>query len=112
MTPVLFICAPSTQADRTAATLRSHGLNVTRADNICVAEMYAEAEPFEAAIYYQSLSQEDQASLARVMRIRWPWIKIIRWVPPGAPPPLDEALFDCTVLSESELTSCIEGRLR
>ena len=38
---------------------------VTRADNVCYAEMYADTQHFKAAVYDQSLSQEEQASLAR-----------------------------------------------
>jgi hypothetical protein len=92
------------------SALREKGLSVTRADNVCVAEMYAEGQRFEAAIYDQSLSQEEQVSLARVMRIRWPWMRIIRFVSPGAPL-LDDSLFDCSAHSESQLTACVEHSL-
>ena len=78
----LFVCLPSPQADQTEAALRAR-LDVTRADNVCFAEMFAEAQPFEAAVYDESLSPEEQSSLARVMRIRWPWMRIIRWVSSG-----------------------------
>ena len=72
--------------------------------------MFAAAQRFEAAVYDQSLSQEEQVSLARVMRIRWPWMRIIRWV--SSPGPLeDNALFDCTVVSQSQLASCVERAL-
>ncbi len=105
--PVLFVCSPSAQADQTEAALRAKGLTVTRADNICVAEMFAEAQRFEAALYDQSLSQKEQVSLARVMRIRWPWMRIVRWVSPGDPLQ-DDALFDCSASSASQLASCVE----
>jgi hypothetical protein len=105
--PILFVTIPSTRADRTEAVLRSLGLSVTCADNICVAEMYSEAQHFEAAVYDQSLSPEEQVSLARVMRIRWPWMRILRLAPASAQP-VDHGLFDCTALSESQLAACIE----
>ena len=108
--PTLFVCIPSAQADKTEAALRSKGLRVTRADNVCFAEMFAEAQRFEAAVYDQSLSQEEQVSLARVMRIRWPWMHIIRWVAAGNPLQ-DDALFDCSVFSASQLASCLEREL-
>ena len=108
--PTLLVTVPSAQADRTEAALRSFGLSVTRADNVCLAEMYAEAQHFEAAVYDQSLNQQEQVSLAQVMRIRWPWIRIIRLVSSRDPLP-DDALFDCIAHSESQLTACIERAL-
>jgi DNA-binding NtrC family response regulator len=107
---VLFVTIPSVQADQTEAALQSLGLSVTRADNICYAEMYAEAQHFEAAVYDQSLTQEEQVSLARVMRIRWPWIRIIRSVSSSAPAS-EDGLFDCSALSESQLAACVEQSL-
>jgi hypothetical protein len=113
--PILFVATPSAQADRTEAVLRSMGLGITRADNICFAEIYAEAQQFAGAVYDQSLSEEEQVSLARVMRIRWPWMRIIRWVSPGnslSPRILsDDKLFDCSALSESQLAACVERSL-
>ena len=108
--PTIFVTIPSVQADQTEAALQARGLSITRADNICVAEMYAEAQHFEAAIYDQSLSQEEQVSLARVMRIRWPWMRILRLVPSGAPL-VDDALFDLSALSASQLASWVERLL-
>jgi hypothetical protein len=86
------------------------GLSVTRADNICFAEVYAEAQQFTGAVYDRSLSEVEQVSLARVMRIRWPWIRIIRWVAPGNSL-CDNTLFDCSALSESQLADCVERSL-
>src|SRR3984957_5414709 len=60
--PTLLVTIPSAQAERTEALLRSFGLSVTRADNVCFAEMYAEGQHFEAAVYDQSLSQQEQVS--------------------------------------------------
>jgi hypothetical protein len=108
--PTLFVSIPSAQADRTEAGLRERGLLVTRADNVCVAELFAEAERFEVAIYDRSLSQEEQISFARVMRIRWPWMRIIRFSSSIAPL-TEDALFDCSALSESQLTACVERSL-
>jgi hypothetical protein len=86
------------------------GLSVTRADNICFAEVYAEAQQFTGAVYDRSLSEVEQVSLARVMRIRWPWIRIIRWVAPGNSLS-DNTLFHCSALSESQLADCVERSL-
>jgi hypothetical protein len=108
--PILFVATPSAQADRIEAALQSMGLSVTRADNICFAEVYAEAQHFAGAVYDQSLSEVEQVSLARVMRIRWPWIRIIRWVAPGNSLS-DNTLFDCSALSESQLADCVERSL-
>ena len=58
----------------------------------------------------RSLSQEEQTSLARVTRIRWPWMRIIRWVSSGDPL-LDDALFDCSALSAAQLATCVERSL-
>jgi hypothetical protein len=109
--PTLLVTIPSAQADRTETLLRSFGLSVTRADNVCLAEMCAEGQHFEAAVYDQSLSQQEQVSLAQVMRIRWPWIRIIRLVSSSDLSLVDDALFDCIAHSESQLTSCIERAL-
>ena len=106
----LFVTVPSPEADQTESTLQAKGLRVTRADNICFAEMFAQEQRFEAAIYDRSLSQEEQISLARVMRIRWPWMKLLRWVAPGAPL-LEDDLFDWSVHTEPELAACVERRL-
>jgi hypothetical protein len=108
--PILFVSIPSAQADKTEAMLQSLGLTVTRADNICVAEIYSEANRFEGAIYDQSLTPEEQISLARVMRVRWPWMRILRLASTSAPP-LDQDPFDCSALSESQLAACIERSL-
>ncbi len=109
--PTLFVGGASPAADGTEAALRSIGLELTRVDNICVAEMVAEAQHFEAAVYDQSLSQEEQVSLARVMRIRWPWMRIIRCVFSGDPL-IEDALFDCTAVSEAQLAACVKRSLR
>jgi hypothetical protein len=108
--PALFVAAPSAQADRTEAVLRAIGLTVTRADNVCFAEIFAEAHHFAAAIYDQSLSQEEQASLARVMRFRWPWMRILHWAPPGDPVE-EEGLYDWSFRTETELADCVALRL-
>lgn len=107
---VLFVTVPSAQADQTEAALALLGLSVTRADNICYAEMYAEAQHFTAAVYDRSLSQEEQVSLAQVMRIRWPWMRIIRSVSSPAPRS-DDALFDCSAGSQAQLTACVQQSL-
>ena len=105
--PILFVSVPSEQADQTESLLQSLGLSVTRADNICVAEIYADAERYEAAVYDRSLTPEEQVSLARVMRIRWPWMRIIRFTGANAPP-VEHDPFDCHARSASDLATCIQ----
>jgi hypothetical protein len=105
--PVLFVTNPSPEADRTEAELAAKGLAVMRAENICYAEMYAEKQRFEAAVYDHTLSQEEQVSLARVMRVRWPWMRLIRKVDPKAKLLGDDA-FDWSVESEEQLGLCID----
>ncbi len=109
-TSTLFVSIPSAQADETQAALQAKGLDVTRADNICVAEMLAEAQRFEVAVYDRSLDHEEQASLARVMRIRWPWILLIRLVSRGDAL-LDDALFDGSAVSVADLAAWVERSL-
>lgn len=108
--PILFVCVPSPEADETTRALEALGMSVTRADNVCYAEIYADAQRFAGAIYDRSLEPAEQASLARVMRIRWPWMRILRWVPAGAALLYDE-LFDWTVFTQSEVTACAASRL-
>ncbi len=108
--PLLYVCVPSPQADATTAVLQAKGMAVTRAENVCYAEIYADEQHFRAAVYDISLSQEEQVSLARVMRIRWPWMRILRLVPENEPLLADD-LFDWTVHSEPELAACVELRL-
>ncbi len=109
-TSTLFVTIPSAQADQTEAALQAKGLIVTRADNICVAEMMAEGQRYEAAVYDRSITPEEQASLARVMRVRWPWMRLIRYLPAGKAP-WDDGLFDCTAVSAAELAACAERSL-
>jgi hypothetical protein len=109
-TSTLFVSIPSAQADETQAALQAQGLIVTRADNICVAEMLAEAQRFEVAVYDRSLAQEEQASLAQVMRIRWPWILLTQLVSKGDALPND-GLFDCSAVSVADLAAWVEGSL-
>ena len=54
----------------------------------------------------RSLSQQhEQASLARVMRIRWPWIANHTVdVSPGEPPLENDDLFDCTATQSEART--------
>ena len=108
---VLLVGAPSAEIDRKHALLRDSGFDVTCADTICHAEVFAESHYFEAAIYDDSLSPQEQVSLARVMRIRWPWIRIIRC---GHSPLqiAEDTLFHCTVAAESQLPAYIAQLLK
>jgi hypothetical protein len=102
----MLIGAPSAALDRKHALLRNSGYDVTRADTICHAEVFAESHTFEAAIYDDSLSPQEQVSLARIMQIRWPWIHLIRCG--HTPLPIaDDALFHCTAPSEAHLRICL-----
>jgi hypothetical protein len=86
--------------------LQRAGFHVTHAENICYAELYSETHFFEAAVYDESLSAEEQVSLARVMRVRWPWMRLIRC---GHQPfaNAEPELFSSMALSEAELPAVV-----
>ena len=107
---LLLVGAPSVVLERRAHLLRTSGFNVTLAENVCYAEMYSEQQYFDAAVYDDSLVMEEQLSLAGVMRIRWPWMKLIhiqKQGRTGAP----GNTFDVTVMAESELVTSVQSRL-
>ena len=109
--PLLLVAAPSPIADRMNADLREAGFDVTLAETICHAEILAEAQYFDAAIYQEQLPLHEQISLARVMRVRWPWIRLLR-CGHAALDMSEENLFDATASSESQMISCIRQLLR
>jgi hypothetical protein len=84
------------------ALLTDSGFDVTLAENICYAEVFAEAQRFDAAVYDDSLPAHEQVSLARVMRVRWPWMRLIACGP--AP---DEGLFDANQSSHADLAETL-----
>ncbi len=97
-TSVLLVGPPSPSLLRKKSLLQQHGFDITLAENICYAEVFAEAQHFDAAVYDDSLPVHEQLSLARVMRIRWPWMRLIACGPaPG------NELFDANESSEAEL---------
>lgn len=100
-TPLLLVGAHTPEVDRRAALLAQRGYAVTRAENICFAEMFAAEQYFDAAVYDASISQDEQTSLARIMRVRWPWMKLVRC---GQMPRFaDPDLYDAWSLSEETL---------
>jgi hypothetical protein len=107
---LLLVGEPSPGMDRKHALLREAGFDVTRADTICHAEVFSESQHFEIAVYDEGLLPEEQISLARVMRVRWPWMRLVRC---GHMPLEGEQnlLFDGTAVSESQLPECIERTL-
>lgn len=104
--PILLVGESAAGLDRKQALLHQAGFEVTRAENICYAELYSETQFFEAAVYDESLSPQEQVSLARVMRVRWPWMRLIRC---GHEPIVitDDDLFTCSVASEAELPAMV-----
>lgn len=97
-TSVLLVGPPSPSLSRKQALLQNSGFDITLAENICNAEVFAETQYFDAAVYDDSLPVHEQLSLARVMRIRWPWMRLIACGP--AP---SDGLFDANESSEAGL---------
>lgn len=84
-----------------------HGkFHVTIAESICHAEIFSESNYFEAAVYDDSIHPLEQNSLAQVMRVRWPWMRIVR-LTPGTPHDETPGLFDVTIHSEAELMAAL-----
>ena len=99
---VIVVGVPSPTLDRRIRRLQSSGFSVTHAESICHAEMYSEAQYFDAAVYDDSLSEVEQVSLARIMRVRWPWMRLVRC--DSAPIRLTrDVLFDASSASEANL---------
>jgi hypothetical protein len=107
--PLLLVGADSAEVDRKAALLHAHGYAVTRAESICHAEVFAAEQYFEAAVYDGSLDLQEQISLARIMRVRWPWMRLVRCGP--MPAHADPGLFDAWSLSEERLPQDVESTL-
>ena len=107
---VLVVGAPSPSLDRRIHLLQSSGCTVTHAESVCHAEMYSEAQYFDAAIYDGSLSEEEQVSLARIMRVRWPWMRLVRCS--SAPIRITrDPLFDAAEASEANLPETLRAIL-
>ncbi|MBW4043458.1 MAG: hypothetical protein HIU87_00515 [Acidobacteria bacterium] len=104
--PVLLVGEPSAALDRMEALLSGTGAAITRADNICYAELFSEQQYFDAAVYSDSLSAEEQISLARIMRVRWPWMKLVRCTSQDSFTP-EPGLFDCEAESETAVPDCL-----
>jgi hypothetical protein len=74
---ILLVGSPSASLDRKHSLLRVSGFKITLAENICLAEVLSETCYFDAVVYDESLPPQEQASLAGLMRIRWPWMRLI-----------------------------------
>lgn len=103
--PLLLVAAPSPEADRKASHLEANGFLVTRADNICYAELFAAEQYFDCAVYDNSITPQEQVSLARIMRIRWPWMRLISMG--HLPANFDPDLFDTWSASEETLPTAL-----
>jgi DNA-binding NtrC family response regulator len=97
-TSILLVGPSSPSLLRKKTVLQRHGFDITLAENICYAEVFAETQHFDAAVYDDALPAHEQLSLARVMRIRWPWMRLISCGP--AP---SDGLFDANEFSEAAL---------
>jgi hypothetical protein len=102
---VLLVGPQSASVDRRKALLEASGFEVTLAENICHAEVFSETQHFDAAVYDESLASHEQVSLAGVMRIRWPWMRLVA----SGPTSLAE-LFDGSESLEAELPRAL-GRI-
>jgi hypothetical protein len=103
--PLLLVAAPGPEADRKASLLEANGFLVTRADNICYAELFAAEQYFDAAVYDSSITPQEQVSLARIMRIRWPWMRLVSMG--YLPANFDPDLFDTWSASEETLPTAL-----
>lgn len=105
-TPILLVGPPSPLLLRRKTTLERHGFDITLAENICYAEVFAETQHFAAAVYDDALPAHEQLSLASVMRVRWPRMRLISC---GHAPA--EGIFDANESSEAELPEAIRAIL-
>ncbi len=105
---VLMVGASSPAMERKMHRLHAEGFVVTQAETICHAELFSEAQYFDAAVYDESLAEVEQLSLARIMRMRWPWMRLIRC---GNSALAASALFDASSASEANLPATIQGCL-
>jgi hypothetical protein len=105
MVPLLLVGAPGAETDRKASLLEANGFTVTRADTICHAEMFAAEQYFDAAVYDSSIHPQEQVSLARIMRVRWPWMRLISMG--HLPANFDPDLFDNWSASEETLPNTL-----
>ncbi len=105
---ILVVGAPSAALDRRIHQLQSAGCAVTHAESVCHAEMYSEAQYFDAAVYDNSMSEVEQVSLARIMRVRWPWMRLVRC---GSAPIriTRDPLFDAAEASEANLPETLRA---
>lgn len=120
-TTVLLVGSPSPALDRKHRLLETSGFDITRAENICYAEVFAETHYFDAAICDESLPAPEQQSLARVMRVRWPWMRLISCgvhsaadktaADEIAADETEDRLFDARETSESALPETLRGIL-
>ncbi|WP_150133101.1 hypothetical protein [Acidisarcina polymorpha] len=103
---ILLVGAPSPSLDRKKSGLEGSRFDVTLAENICYAEIYAETQYFDAAVYDDSLPAEEKIALASVMRVRWPWMRLVSLGPVSS-----QELFDAIEASESQLPESLRSVL-
>ncbi len=104
-TPLLLVGLPSPETDRKTSLLEANGFTVTRADTICHAELFAAELYFDAAVYDSSVTPQEQISLARIMRVRWPWMRLVSIG--HLPPSTDHDLFDARSTTEQTLPTTL-----
>ena len=107
---LLLIGVSTPEVTRKHQLLHDSGFVVTLVDNICNAELLSEAQYFDAAVYDESLSEVEQVSLARTMRVRWPWMRLVRYGH-QALTITEDAVFDATTASEASLPAIVLGCL-
>jgi len=107
---ILLVGAPSPALKRRQRLLQSAGMDVVCSDNICTAEMISETQYFDGAVYDDSLPAHEQVSLAQVMRVRWPWMRLVRYGHVAGEERSDE-LFDASQPLEEGLAATLRNVL-
>ncbi len=102
---ILLVGPPSPALRRKQTLLQGSGFEITLAENICYAELFAQTQHFDAAVYDDSIPPHEQLSLARLMRIRWPWMRLVSCGPDN------EGLFDAHGSSEARLAEVLRELL-
>jgi CheY-like chemotaxis protein len=103
---VLLVGAHAPSLERKQSLLESSGFAVTLAENICYAELFAQERHFDAAVCDESLPPHERISLARVLRIRWPWMRLV-----ACGDASENDLFDAAEPSEADLPEILRAVL-
>jgi hypothetical protein len=107
---ILLVGTPSPSLKRRQRLLQSAGLDVVCSDNVCTAEVLSESHYFDGALYDDSVPAHEQVSLARVMRVRWPWMRLVRYGH-ATMEERSDGLFDASQPSEAELATTLKNLL-